>query len=199
MNWQKAGRWKKYCARVERVGTWCAVLFNPPARRPALNGHSAATRKRTHLIASNSKFAISRAGIPVTLCLLGCVLAAICYVNWPRNTQAGQIIEGYGAFRSPHGNGLVTVNMVDSGHGTVTVSTNSSTRTPSSMMTFARARTWFGTWDEEDRFWTYIEGVGVHIHDEANGRSSTTHIDEFGDGSGVPPPFLRRLREAEHR
>lgn len=151
------------------------------------------------MTASNSKFAISRAGIPVTLCLLVLVLVAICYVNWPRNTQAGQIIEGYGAFRSPHGNGLVTVNMLDSRQGTVTVSANSSTRTPSSTMTFARAGTWFGAWDEEDRFWTYIEGVGVHIHDEANGKSCTTHIDEFGGESGVPPPFLRRVREVEHR
>ena len=151
------------------------------------------------MIASNSKSAITRIATPVSLCVIVCALVGICYFNWPRNTQAGQIIERYGTFRSPHGNGIVTFNSVDGRQGAVTVAANSPTRTPASKMSFDRAQTWFGTWDEKDRFWTYIDEVGVHIHDEANGISCTTHISEFGDGSGIPLEFLRRLREAELR
>ncbi|MDB5338790.1 MAG: hypothetical protein JWN70_4409 [Planctomycetaceae bacterium] len=142
--------------------------------------------------ASKFKSTITRLATPVTVCVMMCALVAICYFNWPRNTPAGEIIESYGTFRSPHGNGLVTFNSIGTGPGTVTVSANSPNRTPSSTMSFVRAQTWFGAWDDKDRFWTYIEGVGVHVHDEANGISSTTH----GAWNGMPPEFLRRLPEA---
>ena len=149
------------------------------------------------MIVNNFKIKNIAAGALVALCLMITGLAVVGYIYRPRNTEAGQIIDQYGIFRSPYGNGLVIVNLVDSSKGKVTVSANSRNKTPSTTMTFLTAQTWFGTWDERDRFWTYIDGAGVHIHDHANGISCTTHIDEFKDGNGIPSEFLRRLREAQ--
>ena len=113
--------------------------------------------------ANNPKSTVRRATTLAALCVAVVSVIAIRYQNSPRKTPAGQIIEQFGIFTSPHGNCIVTLKALTAEQWIVKTSANTATGTPSTSASFDRSRAWFGAWDDKDRFWTYIDGVGVHV------------------------------------
>ena len=132
--------------------------------------------------------------VPILAVLIALGLVWYARQKVPR-VAVGQIITKTGAYRSPDGTTLLTLQR-SQGDDTIRVAVASRVGTPEaagSEWTIDGAQPWLFTFDADGKLWGYSRDQGPHSQGTTPDANAFTSIGVHGGWEGVPAAFLQAL------